>query len=129
MDIAKIMIAGVIAAAVYSLIKQIRPELAPLAAFAGVAVIGISISSKLFEITETAGNMTIAAGIQSKNTAVLVKCAAICIITRLGADICNDNSCTAIGDMVELSGKIGAVAAAMPLIISAADFALGLMTG
>lgn len=127
MDIAKIMIAGVIAASVYSLMKQIRPELAPLVAFSAVAIIGICISSRLFEITETAGNMTIAAGIQSRNVAILVKCVAICIITRLGADICNDNSCTAIGDMVELSGKIGAVAVAMPMIISAAEFALGLI--
>lgn len=127
MDIAKIMIAGVVAASVFSLMKQIRPELAPLVTVSAVAVIGICISSSLFEIIETAGNMTIAAGIQSGNVAILVKCAAICIITRLGADICNDNSCTAIGDIVEFSGKIGAVAVAMPMIISAADFALGLI--
>ncbi len=127
MDIAKIMIAGVIAAAVYSLIKQLRPELAPLVTFASIAVIGICISSRLYEITETAGNMTVAAGIQGGNVAILIKCAAICIITRLGADICNDNSCTAIGDMIELSGKIGAVVVAMPMITSAADFALGLI--
>lgn len=127
MDIAKIMIAGVIAASVYSLIKQLRPELAPLITLSAVAIIGIYISTRLYEITETAGNMTLAAGIQGGNAAILVKCVAICIITRLGADICNDNSCTAIGDIVELSGKIGAVAVAMPMIASAAEFALGLI--
>lgn len=127
MDIAKIMIVGVIAASVYSLMKQLRPELAPLVTFSAVAVIGICASDRLYEITETVGNMTVAAGIQGRNVAILVKCSAICVVTRLGADICNDNSCTAIGDMVELSGKIGAVAVAMPMIISATDFALGLI--
>ncbi len=128
MDIVKIVITGIICAAVYSLMKQLRPELAPLTAFAGVALTGAVLLTKLTEITDAAGEVTALAGLSGENVGILIKCVAICIITRLGADICNDNSCTAVGDAVELSGKIGAAVVALPMIKAAARVALGLIS-
>lgn len=128
MDILKIVIAGIISASVYSLLKQIRPELSPLAALAGIAIVTVTLLTKFAEITGTAQEMTELAGLQSENVMILIKCVIICVITRLGADICNDNSCTAVGDAIEISGKIGAAAVALPMIKAAARVAAGLIS-
>ncbi len=128
MDIVKIVITGIICAAVYSLMKQIRPELAPFTALAGIALTGAVLLTKLGEITDAAGEITALAGLSGENIGIIIKCVTICIITRLGADICNDNSCTAVGDAVELSGKIGAAVVALPMIKAAARVALGLIS-
>ena len=50
-------------------------------------------------------------------------------MTQFAADICYDNSCSSIAAAVELAGRVGAIALAMPMIKTVAQLAIGLING
>ncbi|MBQ7006268.1 MAG: hypothetical protein IJN59_00405, partial [Oscillospiraceae bacterium] len=106
-----------------------KPEIAPLVILGGSAVLLVSLSGKLIEITDGAGRMTELAGIDSENIKILFKSLGICVVTQFAADICYDNSCSSVAAAVELSGKIGALALALPMLESVANLAIGLING
>lgn len=129
MDIVKIVFSGILTAVVYSLVKQFKPEFAPFAAIAGLAVIAFPLLSRITSVFGEAEEIVYSAGIGDDNLRTLIKASVICCVSRIGADICNDNSCTAAGDALELSGKLGALICALPMIKTAASFAAGLLNG
>ena len=69
------------------------------------------------------------AGIEKENVSVLMKSLGICVVTQFAADICYDNSCSSMAAAVELAGRIGAIALAMPMLKAVAELAIGLING
>lgn len=129
MDIIKVAFLGILTVLLYALVRNLKPEIAPLVILGGVAVLLVAVSGKLVEITDTVGEMTGLAGLQSENVAILLKSLGICIVTRFAADICYDNSCTSVASAVELAGRVGALILAMPMLKSVAGLAIGLING
>lgn len=129
MDVLKIAFLGILTALLYVLIRNIKPEIAPLVILGGAAILLITVSGKLVEVTNGVGEMTALAGLQGENVSVLVKSLGICIVTRFAADICYDNSCSSVGSAVELAGRVGALILAMPMLKSVAELAIGLING
>lgn len=127
MDIVKVAAAGILTAMVYALVRQIKPEIAPLVIMGGVCVILSVVAGKFTELTGTVDDMMELSGIKKENVAILIKAMGVCVVSQFAADICYDNSCSAIGSAVELAGKVGAVILAMPMLQSVALLALGLM--
>lgn len=127
MDIIRIAAAGIITAILYALIRQINSEMAPLVALGGVSLIILMTARRFVGITDTVNDMLELTGIGKENTAILIKSAIICVVSRFAADICYDNSCSSIGSAVELAGRVGAIVLAMPMIQSVALAAIGLM--
>ena len=52
MDIAKIAAAGILAAILYALVRQIKPEIAPLVALGGAAVILVAVAGKFILLVD-----------------------------------------------------------------------------
>ncbi|MEE1012341.1 MAG: SpoIIIAC/SpoIIIAD family protein [Acutalibacteraceae bacterium] len=129
MDIAKIAFFGIMTALIYALVRNIKPEIAPLVILGGVAVILITLAENLLEISGSINEMMELAGIEKENVSVLMKSLGICVVTQFAADICYDNSCSSIASAVELAGRLGAIALAMPLLQSVARLAIGLING
>ena len=129
MDIAKIAFLGILTAIIYAFLRNIRPEIAPLSVLGGAAVILISVGGRFFEMFDGAGNMMSLSGIGKENAAILLKAVGIFVISQFAADICYDNSCSAIAAAVELAGRIGAVYLAMPMLETVARIAMGLING
>lgn len=129
MDIAKIAFFGIMTALIYALVRNIKPEIAPLVILGGVAVILITLAENLLEISGNINEMMELAGIEKENVSVLMKSLGICVVTQFAADICYDNSCSSIASAVELAGRLGAIALAMPLLQSVARLAIGLING
>ena len=127
MEIAKVAAAGIVTAMLYALIRQIKPEIAPLVVLGGVSVIVLMIARRFVGVTDTVNDMLELSGIGKENTEILIKSAIICVVSRFAADICYDNSCSSIGSAVELAGRVGAIVLAMPMIQSVALAAIGLM--
>ena len=69
------------------------------------------------------------AGLEKENVSILMKSLGICVVTQFAADICYDNSCSSIAAAVELAGRVGAIALAMPMIKTVAQLAIGLING
>ena len=129
MDIVKIAFMSVLTVLVYSLIRQLKPEIAPLVVLAGVGLIFFTLADGLLGVTETVDEMMALAGLEKENVSLLLRALAICVTSQFAADICYDNSCSSIGSAVELAGRIGAVTLVMPMIKTVARIAIGLING
>lgn len=129
MDILKIVFLGILTALLYALLRQLKPETAPLVVLAGAAVIIIALTDGLLGISEEIDGMMELAGLEKENVSILMKSLGICVVTQFAADICYDNSCSSIAAAVELAGRVGAIALAMPMIKTVAQLAIGLING
>lgn len=127
MDIVKIAFAGILTALLYALVRQLKPEMAPLVILGGAAVILVTVIDSFLNVSESVDTMMSLAGIEKENVSVLMKALGICVVTQFASDICYDNSCSTIAAAVELAGRIGALALAMPMIKTVAQLAIGLI--
>ena len=124
MDILKIVFLGILTTLLYALLRQLKPETAPLVVLAGAAVIIIALTDGLLGISEEIDGMMELAGLEKENVSILMKSLGICVVTQFAADICYDNSCSSIAAAVELAGRVGAIALAMPMIKTVAQLAI-----
>ncbi len=129
MDIVKVAFTGILTAVVYSFLRNNRPEIAPLAALGGASVILVVLGGKFIEILGGANNMMSLSGIGKENVSILLRSLGIFVVTQFAADVCYDNSCSALAAAVELAGRIGAVYLAMPMFETVARLAMGLLNG
>lgn len=127
MNIVKIVFLCLLAVLLYALMRQLRPEFAPLVALAGVGVILVQLIGVLLNVSSTVENLISLAGLEKENVEMLIKALAVCVITQFAADVCYDNSFSSAAAAVELAGRVGAIALAMPMIKAAAEIAMGLI--
>ena len=127
MNIVKIVFLCLLAVLLYALMRQLRPEFAPLVALAGVGVILVQLIGVLLNVSSTVENLISLAGLEKENVEILIKAIAVCVITQFAADVCYDNSVSSAAAAVELAGRVGAIALAMPMIKAAAEIAIGLI--
>lgn len=129
MDIVKIAFLAIITTLLYAVIRQIKPEFAPLVVLGGAAVVLITLADSLLEVSGSVDEMMELAGLEKENISILMKALGICVVTQFAADICYDNSCSSMAAAVELAGRIGAIALAMPMLKAVAQLAIGLING
>ena len=127
MNIVKIVFLCLLAVLLYALMRQLRPEFAPLVALAGVGVILVQLIGVLLNVSSTVENLISLAGLEKENVELLIKALAVCVITQFASDVCYDNSFSSAAAAVELAGRVGAIALAMPMIKAAAEIAIGLI--
>ena len=127
MNIVKIVFLCLLAVLLYALMRQLRPEFAPLVALAGVGVILVQLIGVLLNVSSTVENLISLAGLEKENVEILIKALAVCVITQFAADVCYDNTFSSAAAAVELAGRVGAIAIAMPMIKAAAEIAIGLI--
>lgn len=127
MNIVKIVFLCLLAVLLYALMRQLRPEFAPLVALAGVGVILVQLIGVLLNVSSTVENLISLAGLEKESVEILIKALAVCVITQFAADVCYDNSFSSAAAAVELAGRVGAIALAMPMIKAAAEIAIGLI--
>lgn len=127
MDIVKIVFLSLLTVVMYALMRQLRPEYAPLTALAGVGVILVQLIDVLLGVSSLVEQIISVAGLEKENTEMLIKALAVCVITQFAADVCYDNSFSSAAAAVELAGRLGAIAIAMPMIKAAAQIAMGLI--
>lgn len=127
MNIVKIVFLCLLAVLLYALMRQLRPEFAPLVALAGVGVILVQLIGVLLNVSSTVENLINLAGLEKENVEILIKALAVCVITQFASDVCYDNSFSSAAAAVELAGRVGAIALAMPMIKAAAEIAIGLI--
>ena len=127
MDIVKIAAAGILTVMLYALVRQLKPEIAPLIILGGSAVILVAVAERFIGVSDTVNSMMELAGLDKENVSILIRCLGICVVTQFAADICYDNSSSSIAAAVELAGRVGAITLALPMLQAVAKLALGLM--
>lgn len=129
MDILKIALAGIVSVLLYALVKQLKPEMAPLTAIGAACVILVAITDSLLEATGALEEMLVLSGLEKNNVSLLIKALGICIVTQFASDICRENSASSIATAVELAGRLGMLMLALPMIETVARIAIGLING
>lgn len=129
MDILKIALTAVVSVLLYVLIKQLKPEYAPLTALAAAGIILVSLTENLLDATGTLEKMLVLSGLEKKNVSLLIKSLGICIVTQFASDLCRENSASSIATAVELAGRLGMLMLSLPMIETVARIAIGLING
>ncbi len=127
MEIVKVAFIALLTVMFYALLRQIKPEIAPLVIIGGASVIVIMLSESLLGVTSEVDDMMSLAGIEKENVSVLLRSLGICVVTQFTANVCYDNSCSSVAAAVELAGRLGAIVIAMPMIKTVAEIAIGLL--
>lgn len=127
MEIIRTAFAAVLTALLYTLLRQIKPEIASLILIGGVSVIIVMLTETLLGFSGDATEMLGLAGVEKENVSALIKALGICAVSQFAADICYDNSCSSLAAAVELAGKVGALSLAMPMLKAVANIAIGLL--
>lgn len=127
MDLLKISFIGILTSLLYVLLRQFKPEFAPLVILGGASVILIALTDKLSDVTDSLNSMMELSGLKKENVSLLMKSLVICVVTQFAADICYDNSSSTLGSAVEIAGRVGAITLAMPMINSVVQIAVGLI--
>ncbi len=127
MDFIKIALFACAAAVLYSLVKALCPELSWVVSAAVCTAVLIfalrELSAAGSEFEKTAEY----AGIYGEALKNLLKCLAVCIVTELAADVCRENGALSAAGAVTFAGRAAALLCAVPLIMPAAETALGLL--
>ncbi|HPS75322.1 MAG TPA: stage III sporulation AC/AD family protein [Oscillospiraceae bacterium] len=107
---------GVTAAVAALLIKKSNPELALLLALTVVACIGTAAVKLAGAVGGAIGEAERLSGLSGAIFSPVLKCVGIGVVAKLGGDLCRDAGQSAVASAVELTGTVGAVVAALPLL-------------
>ena len=98
------------------LLRQYQPVYGLVLAAAGGTVLFLAALGALNNVYGDMQNTLEQMGLNREILQVLLKTLGICLLTQFGADLCRDAGETALAGQVELTGKLMALAAALPLI-------------
>ena len=70
--------------------------------------------------------LSLIAGIGEEKLRVVLKCAAMAAVVRIGGDICRDAGQSALATLMEITGAVAAMIVTMPLFCSVLETILGL---
>lgn len=98
------------------LLRQYQPVYGLVLAAAGGTVLFLAALGALNNVYGDMQNTLEQMGLNREILQVLLKTLGICLLTQFGADLCRDAGETAVAGQVELTGKLMALAAALPLI-------------
>ncbi|MDR0884139.1 MAG: stage III sporulation protein AD [Oscillospiraceae bacterium] len=126
-EVIKICAVALVTALVVLLLRQYKPEFAPIAAMAGVAAIALLLLRTLPSILGLADSFLAFGGMDAGWLKLLLKALGIAVLIQTAADLCRDNQNAALAGAVELAGKVMILLLAVPLLRAAAEIAVGLI--
>ena len=115
MNIIAFVGAGIIGAVLSSVLKQYKPEFSIyITLITGMLMLGAAVSA-VKPVIETVSGYLETAVPDSSYADVLVKSLAVCYITQMASDSCNDAGEKSIASKIVLAGKFAIVILALPV--------------
>lgn len=121
MEWIKFMGVGLVGMMSAVLLRQYKPEYAPLISLAAGGIIVVGLISRLQPVFSQLDGALQKAGIASEHILILIKSLGICYVTQLAADSCRDAGESAIASKMELVGKIAVLAMSLPYFTGMLD--------
>lgn len=122
--ILKIAVFAIAAAILSSLLKESRPEyVLPFEISVVVIIVSFVISFALKKFVGLFEN-TFAGLVDSSFISIMLKGALVCASSSVCASLCRESGNQALGDIVEISGRVIIIMFAIPLIESVVETAL-----
>lgn len=127
MDITKIAVLGLCAAVFAVLLKESHPVFALCVSSIAALVIFLKILPSFYYVTEFIADIQDYTAIKTQHISVLIKSIVISYVAMFTSQICRDFNQNAIGDKIELGGKILIMTMAVPVIKELIDTVLGVL--
>ena len=108
------------------LLKKDVPALQLLLTLGIVLVLAIPAVKAAQSLGELLQELAELAGIGENQLAIVVKCAAMAAVVRLGGDICRDAGQSALATLMEITGAVAAMLVTLPLFRSVLETILGI---
>ena len=115
MDMMAFLGVGIVGMTLAMLLKQYKPEYAPIVSLGTGVVVLLGVASGLAPVFEELGSLLESAGLPMEYGAVLTKSLGICFFTQLAGDACRAAGQSAIASKVEMAGKVGVLTVSLPL--------------
>lgn len=127
MNIVSVVGIALVSVCIITVLRKNAPEFAvPVSVVASIIILLLSVvfGKSVFEKIES---LSSSAGIDSENLKIIFKSLGICYIVQIGKDICFDSGESALGDKIDLAGKIAISAICVPVITKVLELILELV--
>lgn len=127
MEITKIIIIGLLATIIATLLKNEKPEIAIQLSLACGIIIFLFMLSKLTTVIEAMQLLAIKTNIDVVYLNTVLKIIGIAYLASFGVEICNDAGQSSIGSKIEFAGKIIIIVLAIPILMAVMDMIIKIM--
>ena len=127
MDIIKIIAIGLTSAVVYSLLKDIKPEIAYLVLLAGSVIVFMMVIDMLVDIISTINGLAQKTGLDTGIIASILKIIGVGYITEFSAGICEDMGAKSMSDKGLFGGKVIIMFLSLPIITALIELIITVM--
>lgn len=127
MEIVQVVIIGLIAAIILTLLKEEKPEIALQLSLAVGIVIFLFMMSKLTVVIEALQNIALKVKVDIVYINVVLKIIGISYLASFGMEICKDAGQSSIAGKIEFAGKILIIVLAIPILMAVMDMILKIM--
>lgn len=118
MDIGKILLFGLVAVVIVTLLRNERPEISIQISLASGIVIFMLMLGKLTEVMRTMQLLALKLNIDVLYLNTILKIIGIAYLTAFGVELCNDAGQSSIGSKIEFAGKIFIIVLAIPILMA-----------
>lgn len=118
MDIIGISAIGIITAIIVKVIQPTNRDLAAALSVTAVVTAGLTVAAELGSVFSGLRQTVELSGINSEYLQIALKTLGICYICELSSSCCRDCGETAIGGIIDISGRIAIAVICLPLIES-----------
>lgn len=114
----KIVILGILVCIINLILKQHQKVFVLPVNIIYIIIVLLLIFDSFSESLQDVADLFSISGLLDKVLSCLYKSAAICILSKISADLCKESGSTVISDMIDLGGRIIMLSLALPFIKS-----------
>lgn len=126
MNIAQIVVVGLVGTVLCIMLKEQRPEISLLIAVTTGVLIFFSVCDKLKILLLLLEETAEKAGVSEGYFAIVLKVIGIAYLAQFGIQLCIDAGQTSIAGKIELAGKIMIMVISAPVLLSLLDVVMNL---
>jgi len=127
-DALRILSFGVVAVILVLVVKQYRPDMAPIVSLACGIILVVWSLERFSWVWGWIRNAFARTGVDGSYISILIKITLLAILFELGTDLCADAGETAVATKMELAGKLVILITALPILAGLIDLLTGLLT-
>lgn len=128
MDIVAFTGCAVVICVLAVVVRGQKPEMGTVVTVAAGVVMLAAVMSSLIPAVQTIGEI-ISSTDAAEYFGVVLKLLGVCLVTRIGADICRDAGQSTIASHVEMAGRTAMLILALPLLSSVLSVSLDVING
>jgi stage III sporulation protein AD len=118
---------GLVVATMAVAIRVNRPELALPLSLAGGAFLLLLVMGRLAGLVGVLADLAVRAHLSAPYLEIVLKVIAVSYLVGFGAQICRDSGERALGDKVEVAGRILILAMALPIMVAVMETVAGML--